>query len=410
MINQTNRIYIFYLYLLMNLYYAIYFCYDGYLGGDFNGQYEARTAPLVNALLLIVSSFYIVSKFYFEFCERLIPQRNLVDANNNLIDFAFILISIYYFISVVFFNVGVVGIDAESNNAPKIFYYLSSLFQPGFIISIYLFYNVINAKFYYKLILLLFILTSLLSGATYQIILLFFLYLSFKKSVGQPIPIVKLLLWIIVGLLASPIIRVLKVVLILSYQQACHECSLSFSDNFFSYVGPDDDYLATYLYFLNRAVERFQMVANVAFFIDDSNGFLSYLSNNGFIDYYKQHWIITLLSSLFSGLPSDNQSIQTLFAEYINGQNNWAAQIGLVSFIFVYDIPNIIIFSVCILLLIMLTVFLSKYFISSSFVNELSWVMVLILCLHGWIAPFILYLQALLVFGFILMACLCKRY
>ncbi|MEC6882326.1 oligosaccharide repeat unit polymerase [Photobacterium piscicola] len=384
----------FYIYLCANLFCCFYFYYTGYLGGDLSG-YNIK----VNYYLLPISLFIVI--FTFVFYQYVIyPIFNNVKfngikyVNSKSLDFLILIINIFGLYSSVFYGVGVLGIE-QNNSIPVFLNQFTVILQPINLVLIYFFYR---ASFSKKIVLLnlsIYAIYVVLSGQTVQLLVLFFLWVFIKKKEGK-ISSSKILIFISIGLIVYPFIRMLKMAVILSHLRGE---SLSFI--YFDML--ENGGFEQYFKFFFITLERFQIVANIQYILDNNNYLYNSYSvlNHGVGELLGNFWIFVFISKVFSVTSVSFISPQTFLASIINGSDLWASHIGIIGYFVFYGVGAFFVLILSVILVLSVSL-LCSYLYTDKRVSLLGWLLTLQLLCHGWIFAYLYFLQTLIIFIFIL--------
>ncbi|AJQ99759.1 lipopolysaccharide biosynthesis polymerase, putative [Enterobacteriaceae bacterium bta3-1] len=386
------RAYLIWLYIFFNISCAIYFGAIGKLGGDFKYEYPADVYLLVLSCFITIFTFILVQGVIFKVFERVRIRRRCSFNNTRKLDiFILVLVSLAVVIS-IFFKVGVLGVDKSiTDDVPKIVLYFNTMFQPVFLVLIYLFYKCDSNRLIYFLIYILYVILVILNGQTAQLLILFCLFLMRKSLKGKKYNFLNIMLLTLGGLAFYPFVRMIKDAIVHSVNSKS-----GLADTLSMMI----DGLSPEKYFdyLFITLERFQMVSNTYFIIDNGERLSSLFSHEGFSSsFYSLHWLVSAIARLLGMDTSNILSAQDFFAFYINGVSTWSSQIGVLGYFFFYNYYSIIII-VSILIILFLSVRLSAVLNKGNELVELTWCMTLLLVCHGWFLPFINYFQSLIVF------------
>ncbi|QUY06544.1 oligosaccharide repeat unit polymerase [Proteus mirabilis] len=394
----------FYFYLLINIIFTIVYSYTGYLGGDFaNLSIISNIYSLVLSLFIFIIIVYFILKIVFPFIENKIKiKKHFKYEKSSLLNYIFLIISLFFlFCSII--GISNHRVDHSQLNYPPALFYLYTLISPQYLLLIYIFYSYkSNSKIFFFIIIIT-IIASYLSGSSFTLIYLLPLYILRED---KKIKIKKLLTLLLLGIAIYPIFRFFKYAL-----NSMFNLTSSFDmielDNYISSTLHDNSLLELYIYFLQLSVERFQVVSNISYIIDQSDILYSLSQNYNIqnIDFF----IFRTIENIFFNNKNNEFILQKLVAININGLQTWSSHISLAGF-FIIEGVNSITTYLYVVILLLFSILLSKLLSSNSRVIELTWINTLLFICHGWLSPFTYYVYSLLVFIMIIIFCdLLKR-
>lgn len=401
MLYKTFILPLIFLYSLSNVISTIVFIDKGFLGGDFFYIYEVDDNLIIISLLIILFTFFIVyklSEIFFE--KRIIGLHYQLSLKKDgwFFDFVMLLISIFYFLSVVYFKVGVIGISLSESNASKIVIYVFAILQPVYLIAIYLFVNIRNANLTYYFILVLYSLSISVSGITTPLIFIFVLILILIDNKITKLTFNKVFAFLLLGLALYPFIRLLKFVIIGYNSELVGGTQ---QDMFFVYQLMSDKYngfIDMYFSYLVLSLERIQHVANVSFIIDNYSVLNNYLGHTESYNFITENWVGKVIGAIIYPEISWNgyKTINYHFANYIT-PGEWASQTGLIGrfLLEITNLPEMILFVIISYLLVSC---LSNQISIDKYISVLSCLIMFIMLCHGWFNEVIKYIQALFVY------------
>lgn len=386
------RSYLLWLYIFFNVSCAVYFGLIDKLGGDFKYEYPSDASMLIFSCVIVVSSFVLVQGVIFKFYERMKIRKHCSFNNSYKLDFLMLVLVILAILSSIFFKVGVLGVNKDvTDDAPKIVFYFNTFFQPVLLVLIYLFYRCDSNRVIYFLIYLLYATLVVLNGQTAQLLLLFCLYLLRKSRQGKKYNFYSVLALTGVGVGLYPFVRMMKDTIVHSANSGG-----GIVDSLGDLISRAN--FETYFDYLFITLERFQMISNTHFVIDNGEQLGTLFSKTGSsYSFYSLHWLVSSFIRFFDIDSSNILSAQDFLAYQINGVSTWSSQIGIVGyFIFYHFYSIIIIFSM--LIILFLSVRLSAILSQKNELVDLTWCMSLLLICHGWFIPFINYFQSVFIF------------
>lgn len=390
------RRYFLTIYIFFNVVCGFYFIYDGNLGGDFQGEYPTEPVLMTVAILLVLLIFYVIQSLIFPFLER-VRVREISYCKNKLLDYFVILLLCLSIYAAINLNVGISGLKLdEPDGGSKIYFFLISIFQPVNFSLIYLFYRVIGSRIN-KLVLLnilLYIVYVIVSAQTINILTLFSLFIISLQLKHVRVTAKKLFTLTALGLLIYPVIRFLKYAIVSSGRQ-----NIALASTFQNNLG--EGATAMYFDFFFKSIERFQMVANIQFIMEQWDSLTySYSSavNSGY-SFLSSYWFIdAMLRRVFGeNFFATGVSPQDFMATAINGQDTWSSHISFLGYIPFFGFYSVLVYTLM-LMFVFFSIVLSRKLMSNRYFLTLTWLMSLFLVCHGWFIPFINYVQSLLVF------------
>ncbi|WP_330986114.1 MULTISPECIES: oligosaccharide repeat unit polymerase [Enterobacterales] len=389
-----TRKYLMSLYVFFNFSCAIYFGVIGKLGGDFKYESSSNVVTLVLSLMIVLFTFALIQGVIFNLFEKIPIKNNGRHVNKSALDWIMLIVVSFGIYSALIYKVGVLGVSKDvSEDAPKIIFYLNTIFQPALLVLIYLFYRYKSKYYIFYLNLLAYLILLLLSGQTGQLLLLLCLYFMRKPDKTSSL---KLLLITLVGVGFYPFIRMLKDAIVQLVNN-----SGEWSGTFSTFL--DGITIESYFSYLFITLERFQMVSNIHYLIDNGQTLGSAFQLQGMSDsFFSLFWIFSALARLLDIDVGDVVSAQDFFAYSINGIPTWSSQISMLGYFYFYGFLAGIIIAF-ILLLLFIAIRVSKYLSIDKEVTNLTWALSLLLICHGWFVPFMNYVQCLVCFSLIVM-------
>ncbi|MCG9639517.1 oligosaccharide repeat unit polymerase [Vibrio sp. Isolate34] len=393
MINYFHRKYILFLYIFSNVYLSYYFIKTGTLGGDFKHFFKTdpyiMSYSLASVLLSLV--FFCI---LFSLCSKVSFKIGLKYVESYILDIIILSITVLYMINTSIYSTGIAGVSVDDSGGNKFNFYFLSIFQPVYLIAIYLFYRIGNRNYFFNVILVLYLITNIISGQSAQLMWMGFLYLLYRYNIKKRSGYTQIIFLSLVILLVSPFIRMAKFI----FMQHAISGSNSLLTTANNYILSYGNYLEAYFIFFNRTVERFQQVANVQYIFENWFQLTELLIANDYIPTFVNHWLIKFLIKVFHGDLSGNETIQSILAYHINGLTDWSTQIGFVGYIPLLGLSFIGVFAI-IIALVFASVILSKVIdVNKTYIVELTWLLMVMFLFHGWFVPFLNYFQALVFF------------
>jgi len=390
--SNLSRSILFNFYIIINVVFSIIFISVGYLGGDFSGRnIISNPYSIIIALIVFLVIMFFILKLIFPLLEKLMAPKNvLIYEHSRVLDYLFLLIAIY-FLACSLLGVSNHRVEHTQLKLPSAFFYIYSLLSPAYLLLIYIFYNYKSSSKTYYSIIALTIVSSYLSGTSFILLYLLPLYIikSRKRVNGR-----KLLLLIVSGIAIYPIFRFLKYAL-----NSMFNLSSSFDfmelEQYINATFSETSYIDLYFNFLQLSLERFQIVSNISYIIDNSNYLYSLSKNQNILN--VDFFIFRTIEDILSGGNSGSIIIQKIVAGSINGSQTWSSQISLAGFAIIEGLESVPIY-LYMLVMLALSVFMSKFLSSDSQVLELTWLNTLLFICHGWVGPFTYYVYSLFVF------------
>lgn len=398
---KPYRVVILSLFVFSNILSCLYFIYTGYLGGDLLNEYTVDVELMFVSILYVVSGFAFVMLVLPSIFTKIINGFKCYELTNFLpgIHYLFMFISVFYFVSVFFYNIGLAGGGWLNADIPKSIMYLNAVICPPYLILIYIFSQLNSKSKIYFFNVSLYAITAIVRGFTNPFIYLFVVFLLRKECFGKPVKIKTISLVALVSIFLYPFVRIAKTVILIR-----NGFAIDGSDNqdvmfILNQVASGyNGFLDLYLAFLFVTFERFQHVANVQFLLANLNEFHFFLSGFNVNAFYGDGWMYHAIGKVVD--PTNNwdntKSIYGIFAQFIRG-SDWNAQIGFVGWIVLY--PELMLFYILyVVSIVFILYFLSRRICAHGFLVELTWCILLVLVAHGWIMDLELYLQSMILF------------
>ncbi len=396
------RRYFLTIYLFFNVVCGFYFIYDGSLGGDFQGEKPSEPVLIIIAILLVFVIFYAIQSLIFPFWER-VKVREISYCKSKLLDYFVLMLLCLSIHAAINLYIGISGLKLdEADGSSKFYFFLISIFQPVNFSLIYLFYRVIGSGVN-KLVFLnafLYFIYVIVSAQTINILTLFALFVITLQLKNVRVTGKKLFTLTALGLLIYPVIRFLKYAIVSSGRQ-----NVALFSTFQDHIG--DGATAMYFDFFFKSIERFQMVANIQFIMEQWDSLANSYDSvvNGSYSFLSTYWFIdAFLRRVFGeNFFATGLSPQDFMATAINGQDTWSSHISFLGYIPFFGFYSFIVY-ILISVFVFLSIVLSRKLMANRYFLTLTWLMCLFLVCHGWFIPFINYIQSLLVFISVIMA------
>lgn len=367
------------------------------LAGDFKEKFgTVKLESLILGITILLLSMLVLI-YMCKYVAKLPLKRSINIKANFVIDSVFLLITFFYFISVTVFSVGVSGVDAGNLKVNKVILYGFALLQPSFLIMIYIFCFYHVKSFLYKIIFMLFLFTSLASGATGGLIFIFLLWASFSAYK------IRIILMLIIGIALSPILRFIKYIL-LTYNRALGSGdAMELAEAIAVYKSEDTSMFEVYIYYVKAAFSRFEMISSNSFIIENHHALSYFASSFGFLYPYDSYFISKFIGEgYFLQINKAQHSLQSIFAYYLSGTTDWNASIGLLGLAFIDGLSSMPVY-IMVVFLIFFTITLSRVLKGNSAIKQLTFIYIIIVLWHGWILAFMYYAQALLLFTMLIL-------
>lgn len=395
------------IYVMFNVFYAFYFSYSGYLGGDFSNKgFSTKPELIFLSLLLILLVFFFINLIY-RFDKRInIGKLNVISSHvdNKIVHGLFFAVFLFY-VYCAYHGLGINGVSDDDVNlgaAPK---YLYFILQPPFIIVVYFFACLGCRNFVYRLIFFGFFLMQLVTGAMANFILLlpYLALYSCKLDVRDGVRFRKRLIYfIVIGFLVAPLLRISKFLalsLILTNVDFKFPFVIQDVMRVLDNMSQGNGFFSLYVDYAFHTFERFQIVANMQYIIDRASDFSHYE-----YDFFRLHSIINFIyKSIYSNSFSPIW-LESVIASSINDTIDWNVHISFWGRAIVLGIDSLFTY-VFIVLLVLFMIPLSRKL--SKELSELNWCYLVLFVIHGWFLSYFLYVQSLIVFLFL---CIGSRY
>ncbi|APK16089.1 oligosaccharide repeat unit polymerase [Escherichia coli] len=384
-----TRKYLAVLFAFFNISCAFYFGMLNSLGGDFKYEFTADVSLLLLSTIIALLTFFFIQVVVFSFFEKIRMDKKILYNNNISLDFIIIIITSFAIFFSLYYKVGVLGINKDIiEDAPKMVFYFNSIFQPSYLVLVYLFYRYDSVRLIYYANFILYILLLLVSGQTGQLLILFCLYIMRKRNNFN---LLRLFVLSLMGISFYPIIRIFKdaVVQSVNGNESLVGALVSVYSNLDSEL---------YFRYLFITLERFQIVSNIHYIIENGRVLYSGFLHTGSSDtFFSLYWIFSAISKLLGYHTAHIISAQDFMAININGIPTWSSQIGVLGYFYFYQVYAVLIIMFMFFILF-ISITLSKYLSRNKEIINLTWFLSLMLLCHGWFIPFINYVQCLAVF------------
>lgn len=396
--NNPEYNFILGLYVFFNIVCAIYFSNTGFLGGDFGGEYQTSSFWIIIALCIILFTFILLPTVVYKLFNSIKVNR-ISNVKSNAFDVFFLFVFIFSIYIALVYKMGVYGIgDDIFDSIPSHINIAYSILQVPNLGMIYFFYKVGNfRKKIFLLNLFFYILLCLICGQTFQLVFILILYLLWRRDIGNPIDMKMVVFLSVIGLSVYPFIRLLKLVLVIyqrdSYEAAC--VAERILNDFYGY----------YVFSLFDSLERFQIVANLSFILErfeylssDYQQIVGYGTVNNF---FSSNWILKFFMKTF-GFSTDMSYLpQKYLALFINGNDFWTSHISFFGYYVFYGYSSLFIYTF-ILLMVFIGVLICKKISNKNNVQLLNRMMILTMVCHGWFMAYVGFVQAAILFYFLL--------
>lgn len=385
------------IYLFFNISFFIYYSFGNPLLGDFKELHGSLSVEILALGFSFVLMSFIIIVLIVKPLLRL-PVKYVIRLKSNVVlDSLFFIISLFYFICIVFFGVGVSGVDVSQLKVSKLILYLYAILQPNFLLMIYIFCYYHSRNLFYWLILLTFISSSIMSGATANFIFIFLLFSSY--SINK----FRVIILLLIGIVLSPFVRFGKYVLLAYNRASSSGDNINILQAVATYKTSEMSLFDTYLYFLKGSFSRFEMVSSSSFIIKYSNQIHDYAHSIGILYPQNLYFLYKFFyENLFLLSTYNNQSLQYIFALFISGKDDWNANIGFFGFASLGGLDSVFVY-LLVFFLICFTVILSRILRGDGAILQLTLIYIIVVVWHGWISAFIYYSHALILFALIVL-------
>jgi len=389
--------YAFTLYMSFNILCAFYFMYTGFLGGDFaNANITSNNLYMLLSLIMVTVTFVFFLWFLYPIGE-LIKTKNISYVSSQVLDWFLLAVTLFGLYGALKYGVGIIGFEQDISNASAPYRQGSAIIQPVMFGLIYFFYRASFKNPFVIVNLFFYIILIIVCGQTGQILLLFFLWVYLMKIRPRGISNWAVISFICLGLFCYPFIRLLKEITVHNALQG--------SEVFSAYLNVlvGEDFLEIYVRYFFITLERFQIVANLQYLIDQRESiYQQYQLVNGDIGLlFSNYWLIVFIAKIFGWVGGDFVSPQNFLAMKINGSDTWASHIGILGFFIYYGIAGVLVLLFCSVVVILVGI-VSKALVVDKRISLLGWLMTLQLICHGWFFPYFYFLQTLIFFGLVL--------
>ncbi|MGL4491349.1 MAG: oligosaccharide repeat unit polymerase [Tannerellaceae bacterium] len=387
------------IYLFFNSLFFLYYLSGGLLVGDFKERFGSLPPEVlcIGFFINIVTLFLLL--VIYRVCAHVKMNKHIRIRNSYFVDLTLLIVSFFYIFCVGYYGVGVAGVDESTLNVSKFVLYTYAILQPNFIIMIYLFCYYHSPRPIYWLIFLIFIVSSMLSGATINFIFFFLLWASYSNKRRL------VMCFLAVGIFISPLIRFLKFVVI-EYKRVLASGGNADILRVVSIYKTDDMSLwDTYLFFVKSTFSRFEMTSSSSFILEYSHKIRAAADSIGVIYPQNEYFIYNFFAKTF-GFVSDSgaMTLQYIFANYLSGSTDWNAQIGLTGYALINGVTALSVYALVFVLLI-LSVIVSRLLRGDGAILLLTAIYIVVVLWHGWVVAYIYYFHALLLFmSLVLMA------
>ncbi len=391
--NLTDyRIFLLLIYLGLNIYFSIIYLFDdGLLGGDFyNREIHVSSSSIFIAIISIILTYIIYLHFIFNLVDKIKINFTIEFSNFKILHIVFSIITFFYFYCSLYGG-NSYNIDFKETGLPYIFLQILTIFEVEKLLYVYIFFGLACVGRIYHINLIIIIIANLISGKSGVLIYLLPLYCINMVLNHNGFSRKKVFTYIILGIIISPIIRILR--LFFSFTVSNNQQDIT---DFISIYKGNSSYLDLYEYFFSASFERFQHVANLSYIVEKGN-IISTQLNDYFIN---NHFTIYLARTFFL---HDKPEIyfNSFLANMIDNSKDWSTHSGISGLYYSLGTEGLLYIVIYSLLLIPLIVF-SKVFDKKGIIVQYVWVNTLLLFWHGWIGPFYASIYALIIFFIIL--------
>lgn len=399
-IKEPNKKIIFYTYFLCNL--TLFFVYlnRGNLGGDLSTYLIQNPEYLVISLLLVLCSFFLIIGF-INFFSRIKLTYHIKNNTSNLLDYFIFFILILSLLFSILWGYGRIGADTDS--LPRAVILFNKFLVPSYISAIYLFYRSNSNKKIYIYNIFLFCIYAIVQGFTGPLLLVGFLFI-YKIYINGRINYKKLIAILIIAILTSPIIRIIKNIVI--------RATISGDYDFYSNldvlynINDVNSFFDLYYVYAAKVMERFESISSLYYIQDNIVRIRSLYENQQFLPFYLYHWIpqtIDKVVSSYSIYDITQDYAQRAIADLINSNYKWQIHITFWGWLFIIPYFSFL-YVVYVIIVLFFACLFSKVISLTGDILNLTWYYSLLYVCHGWFNEYLLYIQGLIVFIFILIA------
>lgn len=387
------------IYLSFNFLFYLYYSFGGDLAGDFKEKFGSLS-PEVLFFGFFINILSLLSLLVtYKVCSLIKISKHIRIRNSYFVDFILLVVCFFYIVCVSYYGVGVAGVDDSTLNVSKFVLYTYAVLQPNFLVMIYLFCYYHSPRPIYWVIFSVFVISSVLSGATVNLILFFLLWASYSNKRRLVV------CFLFFGILISPLIRFVKFVAIEYRRNLTSGESSGVLQAVSTYKTGDMSLWDTYLFFVKSTFSRFEMTSSSSFILEYSHKISSAADSIGVIYPQNEYFIYNFFAKTF-GFVSDSgaMTLQYIFANYLSGATDWNAQIGLTGYALINGVTALSVYALVFVLLI-LSVIVSRLLRGDGAILLLTAIYIVVVLWHGWVVAYIYYFHALLLFmSLVLMA------
>lgn len=377
---------IYYFYAVCYMFSFVSYLYLGKIDGDLRGEILQNHLYLFVAFLISIISFLFFISIINIIQEKLkTPVILKISKDNKIIHWVILFLNIGFYFFCYFYNFDISG-NVEIKNTPVYLLYFFIIIQPLYLTCFYFCIFIDSKNKIYTLNLIVFIICYVLKGWLIGILYIFIIgIIRYKEYIRNNKR--KLFFYILFLLLLAPILKFTKEVMMLymlDKNSSIYDLILLRLD----YMGVTS-FLDFIFIYMSKIVGRFEHISIVYYTIVHS------FNINNVNNFLFEGWINDrILSSL--GYVTNKESIQSYLAYTIEPLYHWQVQVPLPARIILYGL-NSIFYLIYNLILILITIFLSKIIINNKAMKAMICFMLFILLYHGWLYSVILLIQALII-------------
>ncbi|WP_105902594.1 oligosaccharide repeat unit polymerase [Vibrio gangliei] len=398
-LDSPNKKIVFFVFIFCNIFLGFIFFNRLTLGGELSEYIVNEPFLLLLSVSLVVFSFLFVSSLH-RICFRIhIPKINIGSVNykSNVLDIIALLFLIISFLFSIVYGYGRIGFDSESS--PFFVLYFNKFLVPILVVEIYLFYNFSSKNKIYYLNVAIFLALSIYKGFTGPILHIGFLFI-YRLYFNGKLNIKTLLVIFFLAILMSPIIRILKNIII---RGLLSSGDLDFFDslNLLYTISNVNNFFDLYFIYFERVIERFESVSITYYIIENSKLINDLYNAHQFLPFYLYHWIPQTIEKIFSQYPIfdiTQDYVQREIAYQISPHFQWQTHIGYFAWMFITPLLCVFYFFYTLILVFLSTQLTKVLSHNNSATEQLSWYFTISYIVHGWFNQYILYIQALMVF------------
>ncbi|MDD9179631.1 MULTISPECIES: oligosaccharide repeat unit polymerase [Aliivibrio] len=372
---KKSTIFIFSMFLILTLLSE----YIGFMTKKVGGDLISLNLDFdFNRSLLIYVMYFSLTVACFLFViywSKIITPLVIVSSNGTLIHLVFLLIAIFYFVSINIFGVGSI-VDGRVNS--RLVELVYALLQPVFLLPIYFLYFFGRGKLLYLFSLFIYIIAVLFSGFSNYFILILPLFLSVFFKCGRIFQFG----FVVLGFLLLPLLRIVKY---------CFVHNQSF--NYFISMLTFDNLIA----FGRVMVDRFSYLHNVQYMMGNASQFLSSYESLSLHPFFS-NYIGSKIYSAFINDPNAVGNINNLYNYIILGSWGSNTYAPLLSQMLIDPLGAIVVFIFYVFIFMFVSLLLSFISAERWLRVYLTIVPLILYCLPGFYWAYMNLIQSIVLF------------